>query len=53
MNHKIDVPPFSANESAFFGDYSSISAYGGRVVPAFMHFVRWWESGDIGGAVSI
>jgi BNR/Asp-box repeat protein len=40
VNHKIDVPPFSANNRAFFGDYSSISAYGGRVVPAFMHFVN-------------
>jgi hypothetical protein len=39
VNHKIDVPLFSANERTFFGDYSSISAYDGRVVPAFMHFV--------------
>jgi hypothetical protein len=39
VNHKIDVPMFSANERTFFGDYSSISAYDGRVVPAFMHFV--------------
>ena len=39
VNHKIDLPLFSANEGAFFGDYSGISAYGGRVVPAFMHFV--------------
>jgi len=23
----------------FFGDYSSISAFDGRVVPVFMHFV--------------
>jgi hypothetical protein len=40
VNHKIDVPPFNANERSFFGDYGSISAYGGRVVPAFMHFVK-------------
>jgi hypothetical protein len=39
VNHQIDLPPFAANPRTFFGDYSSISAYGGRVVPAFMHFV--------------
>ena len=39
VNHKIDLPPFAINSRVFFGDYSSISAYGGRVVPAFMHFV--------------
>ncbi|HET7285946.1 MAG TPA: hypothetical protein VFI71_00705, partial [Pyrinomonadaceae bacterium] len=39
VNHKIDVAPFTANSRVFFGDYSSISAYQGRVVPAFMHFV--------------
>jgi len=39
VNHKVDLPPFAANPSTFFGDYSSISAYQGRVVPAFMHFV--------------
>ena len=40
VNYKIDLPPFNANTQAFFGDYSSISAYDGRVVPAFMHFVN-------------
>jgi hypothetical protein len=39
VNHKVDLPPFAANPRTFFGDYSSISAYQGRVVPAFMHFV--------------
>jgi hypothetical protein len=39
VNHKIDLPPFAINSRVFFGDYSSISAYGGRVVPVFMHFV--------------
>ena len=38
VNHKIDLPPFAVNPRTFFGDYSSISAYQGRVVPAFMHF---------------
>src|SRR5690349_12773842 len=40
VNHKIDVPLFSVNERVFFGDYSSVSAVGGRVVPVFMHFVN-------------
>lgn len=40
VNHKIDVPPFDANSNVFFGDYGGISAYQGRVVPAFMHFVN-------------
>ena len=39
VNHKIDLPPFAVNSRTFFGDYSSISAYQGRVVPAFMHFI--------------
>ena len=39
VNYKIDQQPFAANSRTFFGDYSSISAYEGRVVPAFMHFV--------------
>ena len=38
VNRKIDVKPFAPNPHIFFGDYSSISAYGGRVVPVFMHF---------------
>src|ERR1044072_9344421 len=39
VNYEIDQQPFAANSRTFFGDYSSISAYEGRVVPAFMHFV--------------
>jgi len=39
VNHKIDHPPFACNIRVFFGDYSGISAYNGRVVPIFMHFV--------------
>src|SRR6476469_1912474 len=38
VNRKIDVQPFVPNERVFFGDYSGISAYDGRVVPVFMHF---------------
>jgi hypothetical protein len=38
VNYKIDVPPFFCDRKLFFGDYSGISAYGGRVVPIFMHF---------------
>jgi len=32
------VKPFAPNPRIFFGDYSGISAYDGRVVPVFMHF---------------
>lgn len=39
VNRKIDIKPFAPNPRVFFGDYSGISAYGGRVVPVFMHFV--------------
>jgi hypothetical protein len=38
VNYKIDVPPFACDPKVFFGDYSSISAYNGRVIPIFMHF---------------
>ena len=38
VNYKIDVLPFACDPKVFFGDYSGISAYGGRVVPIFMHF---------------
>jgi len=40
VNHKIDVPPFTVNARAFFGDYASISAHQGRVVPVFMHYAE-------------
>jgi len=39
VNYKIDLVPFACNSSVFFGDYSGISAYNGRVVPIFMHFL--------------
>ena len=38
VNHKIDLHPFSFGSPVFFGDYSGISAYDGRVIPIFMHF---------------
>src|SRR5438046_5741242 len=38
-NYKIDLPAFTCDLKIFFGDYSGISAYNGRVVPIFMHFV--------------
>jgi len=38
VNHKIDVPRFGFASPVFFGDYSGISAYDGRVIPIFMHF---------------
>jgi hypothetical protein len=40
VNHKIDQPAFECDPKTFFGDYSSISAYNGRVVPIFMHFTE-------------
>jgi hypothetical protein len=39
INYKIEQEPFACNDKVFFGDYSSISAYGGRVVPIYMHFI--------------
>ena len=39
VNHVIALPSFSSNEEIFFGDYSGIDAFGGLVVPVFMHFV--------------
>ena len=38
VNHKIDTPAFKCDNNVFFGDYTGISAYGGRVIPMFMHF---------------
>ncbi len=40
VNHKIDQPAFACDPKVFFGDYSGISAYGGKVVPIFMHFTE-------------
>jgi hypothetical protein len=40
VNYKIDVPAFACDPRVFFGDYSGISAYNGRVVPIFMHFTQ-------------
>jgi BNR/Asp-box repeat protein len=50
VNHRVDLAPFAANTRTFFGDYSSISAYQGRVVPAFMHFV---DSGKLAISVAL
>ena len=50
VNHKIDLPPFTANSRVFFGDYGSISAFQGRVVPAFMHFV---DEGNLAISVAL
>ena len=40
VNHRVNLAAFPVNSNVFFGDYGSISAYDGRVVPAFMHFVN-------------
>ena len=50
VNHRIEMPLFNVNERVFFGDYSSVSAVGGRVVPAFMHFVN---DGNLGISVAL
>ena len=50
VNYKVELPPFSANARVFFGDYSSISAFNGRVVPVFMHFV---ENGRLAISVAL
>ena len=38
VNYQIDQPPFACDPRIFFGDYSGISAYNGRMAPIFMHF---------------
>ena len=38
VNHKVDQPPFKCESNTFFGDYTGISAFGGRVIPMFMNF---------------
>lgn len=38
VNHKIDQPAFACDPKVFFGDYTGISAYNGRVIPIFMQF---------------
>jgi BNR/Asp-box repeat len=48
VNYPIALAPFRCDPKVFFGDYSGISAYGGRVVPIFMYF-----AGDKKLAVSV
>ncbi|HSR50267.1 MAG TPA: sialidase family protein [Acidobacteriota bacterium] len=36
-NHPIDLPAFDCSPGLFFGDYTGIDAYGGRVAPIFTH----------------
>ncbi len=38
VNHKIDQPAFACDPRVFFGDYTGVSAYNGRVIPIFMNF---------------
>ena len=38
INHRIDQPAFACDPKVFFGDYTGISAFNGRVIPIFMHF---------------
>ncbi len=39
VNYPIDQEPFECNPEVFFGEYSSVAALGGLVVPAYPHFV--------------
>ncbi|PYT04838.1 MAG: hypothetical protein DMF65_01325 [Acidobacteria bacterium] len=39
VNHKINQEPFACDARVFFGDYTGVAAYGGRVVAMYMHFV--------------
>jgi hypothetical protein len=39
VNYKTEQEPFACNDKVFFGDYTGIAAYGGRVVPIYMHFL--------------
>lgn len=38
VNYPIEQPAFKCDDKVFFGDYTGISAYNGRVLPIFMHF---------------
>ena len=40
VNHSVDLPAFAFDATVFFGDYTGIAAYNGRVVPMFMHFIE-------------
>jgi hypothetical protein len=44
-NYKIDQPAFDCNPKIFFGDYTGIDAYGGKVVPIYMYFKNINELG--------
>lgn len=37
-NTRLPFDPFEFQGGAFFGDYSGVTAYGGRVVPIFPHY---------------
>jgi hypothetical protein len=40
VNYKMDQPAFVCDPKVFFGDYSGVSSFDGRVVPIFMHFTE-------------
>lgn len=43
VRHPIDQPPFPTSDDVFFGDYTGVDAYGGRVVAVWPHFVSATE----------
>lgn len=38
VNYRVNQKPFEPNAALFFGDYSGIAAYGGRVVAVYPYF---------------
>ncbi len=45
MNFKINQKPFFPNPGIFFGDYTGIDAYGGKIIAAYMYFKSFIETG--------
>ena len=43
-NFKINQEPFYPNPGVFFGDYTGIDAYGGRVIAAYMYFKSYFKT---------
>ena len=44
-NFKIDQKPFYPNPAVFFGDYTGIDAYDGKVIAAYMYFKSFIQTG--------
>lgn len=44
VNHPVALEPFVADKKSFFGDYTGIDAYNGRVAAVFPHFISAAET---------